>query len=104
MFRPLLVALLAALIMASPADAAISVPTFSATPSTTVAGAHPNLTVTTDFSYTGDDDVRDVTVSLPAGLLGNPSAAPHCTSAQLASNSCPAASTVGTVSVDADSL
>jgi hypothetical protein len=105
MTRPLFLALLAALAFAAPAHAGMTVSSFSATPSTTAAGAHPNLTVVTGFTYSpASDDVRDVTVSLPAGLLGNPSAAPHCTSAQLQSDGCPAASRVGSVSVVADSI
>lgn len=103
MFRPVLVALLAALVLAAPAQAGIAVPTFSVTPSTTAAGGHPNVTITTGFSYSpSSDDVRNVTVSLPPGLVGNPSAAPHCTTTQLNADNCPAASKVGTVSVTAD--
>jgi hypothetical protein len=87
---------------ASGAQAAVNLTSFTATPSTTVAGGHPNFTTSAAFSYSnGTDDLRSVNVDLPPGLLGNPRAVPHCTLAQLNSDSCPAGSKVGTTSVTA---
>ena len=86
----------------SGAQAAVNVTSFTATPSTTLAGGHPNFTTSASFSYSnGTDDLRSVNVDLPPGLLGNPRAVPHCTVAQLNSDSCPAGSRVGTTSVTA---
>jgi hypothetical protein len=95
-------ALLTCLCVASGAQAAVNVTSFTATPSTTLAGGHPNFTTSATFGYSsGTDDLRSVNVDLPPGLLGNPRAVPHCTVAQLNSDSCPAQSKIGTTSVTA---
>ena len=82
----------------------------------TQAGAHP-FSFTTKFSVSGsvspdgdmvpDENPRDVQVQLPAGLVGNPTAMPQCTVAQLADtllippfNRCPVESQVGIAEVD----
>jgi hypothetical protein len=58
--------------------------------------------VSARFSYSNSsDDLKSLTVYLPAGLLGNPSVVSKCSSAQLNADSCPASSKVGTVSVTA---
>jgi hypothetical protein len=72
------------------------------------AAAHPDLNVRFQFgtkiavdgtSVVPDGQVRDVNVTLPPGLVGNPTAAPTCTVAQLGisagSSDCPVASEVG---------
>ncbi|MDX6734013.1 MAG: hypothetical protein QOC54_3961, partial [Baekduia sp.] len=66
------------------------------------AAGHPPFGIT-DFSFnttgllgTPDGNVKDVRVDLPPGLSVNPEAAPHCTTAQLASSTCPPESRVGT--------
>ena len=41
------------------------------------------------------ENVKDIEVTLPPGLIGNPSATPQCTDEQLFGNACPAASQVG---------
>jgi hypothetical protein len=59
--------------------------------------------ISTGFALSpGDDDVRDVTVRLPKGLLGNPNATPKCAAGAFAADACPAASAVGSVQVTAD--
>jgi hypothetical protein len=96
-----------AALLASPAGAraAVTMTSFTMTPSTTVAGAHPNVTVAASFRYSDStDDLKRLQVNLPAGLLGNPDAVARCSSAQLARDSCPAASKIGTVSVTAQAL
>ena len=87
------------------ARASVTMTSFTMTPSTTVAGAHPNVTVAASFKYSDTTDgLKRLQVNLPAGLLGNPNAVSRCSSAQLASDSCPAASKIGTVSVTAQAL
>jgi hypothetical protein len=90
--------------MGLPLSAAASVPIFSfdTQPSTTQAGAHPDV----EFSFEVGNrqqnptpcdcgDSRDVTVHLPTGLIGNTSATPKCTIAQFASYRCPVDSQLG---------
>ncbi|WP_445152493.1 hypothetical protein [Baekduia sp. Peel2402] len=67
------------------------------------AGVHSNFTLSVAFSN-ASKDLKDVTVNLPTGLLGNPRAVPQCTEAQLNADACPAASEVGTTSVMAQAL
>ena len=69
---------------------AFSITSLSLTPTGTQAGSHPDVAINLDLS--GDDDLRNLAVHLPPGLLGNPNAAPTCTEAQFKSASCPAAS------------
>jgi hypothetical protein len=57
------------------------------------AGAHSNFTIHAQF---GSEDVKDLTISLPPGEVGNPQATPPCNPGQLPN--CPANTAVGTVS------
>src|SRR5947209_9375129 len=59
---------------ADPAQAAVAISAFHVTPASTAAGAHANVTITTNFNYgaTASDHVRDLAVTLPPGLVGNP--------------------------------
>jgi hypothetical protein len=64
------------------------------------AGAHP-FAATTSFTFntsggTPVDNVRNIRVDLPPGLISNPQAANHCTESQFDTSSCPADSQVGT--------
>jgi hypothetical protein len=69
------------------------------------AGSHPfQLTTTLDLNEGPGDGpaelAKDVTFKLPAGLIGNPTAFPHCTMAQFTTfiqeaNHCPAGSVLG---------
>jgi hypothetical protein len=72
--------------------------TVNATPSTTQAGGHPNLTVQIDRTGTDNEDIRDLYLDLPPGLIGNTTTVGACTDAQFNSDTCPANSQVGTVS------
>lgn len=87
--------------VAVPAGAALSVPSFSQTPSTIQAGANPDLASDIALSLTPGDDVRTVTISLAPGLLANPSVAPACSEADLAADACPATSQIGSGTVTA---
>ena len=90
----LLCASLLLLVGAAPASA-FDVPNFSVTPSTTQAGGHPNLTVVVDRTGTDAEDIRDLYLDLPPGLIGNTTAVGACTDAQFNSDTCPANSAVG---------
>ena len=93
------VALAASLVGAASAQAAVSVTSFNATPSTTLAAAHPNFTTAIRLSYSNQsDDVRAVQTFLPPGLVGNPRSVGSCTTAQLNADTCPAGSKIGTTS------
>src|SRR4051794_10310796 len=97
--RTPLVALVAALALAIPASAsaAVTITNFKVTPSTTAAGAHPDLTIDTSFGLDPtSDDVKSVGVVLPQGLVGDPNAADRCSAAAFAADTCPASSRVGT--------
>ena len=80
-------------------------PGLSAQPADDQAGANSNFTIDMPFTGSGPgDSVRDLRVGLPPGLIGNPTAAPLCTLEQFqtgAMGSCPAASQVGEVTVNA---
>jgi hypothetical protein len=71
----------------------------SGSPSATQASSHPDVQI--DIGLSGDADLRNLTVHLPPGLLGNPNAAPKCTESQFNANACPASTQVGSTSVDA---
>jgi hypothetical protein len=88
----------------------------------TQAGSHPyELTVAFSFNSTGlgayaelpaVGETRDLTVNLPPGIVGNPTAVPQCTRRQfdggeegnLPGEDCPADSLVGTDSVEINGL
>ena len=89
-------------------------------PPETQAGAHPYAASTTiGFNQHStpsgpvpDEDVKTITVDLPAGFVGNPQALPSCTRAEFATTDrignglvpdCPPASQVGVVRVQATS-
>ncbi len=92
------------LALASPANAAgLGISSFTVTPSSTQAAGHPDLTVATTFSDPGDN-LKNETIHLPPGLVGNPNAATKCSQADFAADSCPAASKVGSVTVDATAI
>jgi hypothetical protein len=95
----------ALLAVAGSAQASVKITSFATTPSTTLAGGHPDLTVQTSFSYSDStDDLKSLQVYFPAGLLGNPSVVSQCSSAQLQSDTCPAGSKIGSVTVTATAV
>lgn len=106
--------LLGAVLLASPA-AAFEVTSFdglvreSDGSATTQAGAHP-FEATNAFSLNTvpdpffpteipEENIKDVEVALPAGLVGNPTATPKCTNADLATAGIPACSVNSQVGV-----
>ncbi|HEY2602643.1 MAG TPA: hypothetical protein VGI67_13885 [Thermoleophilaceae bacterium] len=99
--------MLAALLFAPRgALADMQVTNFSVTPTTTAAGAHPDVTVAEGFSYSdGTDSVLNTTLHLPAGLLGNPQAtAAKCSEAAFEADTCPDNTRVGSTVVGASIL
>src|SRR5262245_2371670 len=97
---------LLALAGSAPASASVSIFSFSATPSGTQAGSHPDVEFPFHISNRQQNptscacaDARDVIVHLPTGLIGNPHSTPQCTIAQFSSNVCPVDSQVGIVEV-----
>ena len=95
--RRVLPAVVLLLALPSTAHAAFGVSSFSVTPSTMQAGSHPDVSIALGFS--GNEHVRDLTVSLPPGLVGNPNATPRCAADKFQADECAANTRVGTTSV-----
>lgn len=91
-------AALALLLSAPSSGAAPTVSRFSVTPSTTRAGGHPDLRISTVFEPP-TSDVRSMLLHLPPGLTANPAAAPFCARASLTADLCPLRTKVGSVSL-----
>jgi hypothetical protein len=89
----LLTAALAALAIPSSAQA-IGV-SGTAAPTDPTAGAHSDFVIHMDFT---GGQVKDLTVGLPPGMVGDPTATPKCSVAQLGADACPANTVVGEVS------
>jgi hypothetical protein len=83
---------------AGSARAALDVARFTVTPSTTQAGAHPNLSVSVAFAGPSTG-LKDIAFHLPAGLTATRRAAPFCSHRRLVSDLCPRRSAVGSISV-----
>ena len=87
---------------ATSASAAFDVNSFTTTPSTTEKLAHPSLTIQFNRTGSASEDLRDVTTKLPTGMtLVLPPAAQRCSSTAFALDSCPAGSSLGSVSLNA---
>jgi hypothetical protein len=97
--------LLIAVGLASPAPAPANSPVaqFSATPSGTQAGGHPDVnvkfTVQNRFELPpnecGCSDPKDVAISTPPGLVGDPHSIPECVDTDFLQLKCPVDSQVG---------
>ena len=99
----MLAALIASLLLSATASAAPTVSQFTVTPGTAnggATGAGHDVSIHLELGGTSGtgQDVKDLTIHLPPGLVANPQAAPQCTVAQLNADNCPAASQVGEVS------
>ncbi len=72
----------------------------SASPADPTSGANSDFTVEMEFGGGGSqaESVKDLTVELPPGLVGNPSAAPQCPLAELSADKCAANTQLGDVS------
>jgi hypothetical protein len=98
------IGLLASTAFATPAQASLSISSFSLTPSSTQAGGTtttpgPNLNLSAQFSTTNGDSPDNMLLSLAPGLLANPSIVPFCTQANFTADNCSSASQIGTGTV-----
>jgi hypothetical protein len=96
-----LAALLVLLSAPAAAHAAFALSGVTAAPASAQAAAHSDFSIHMGLS---GGSIRDLTLHLPPGLVGNPSATPRCTRAQFDGGGCPAATQVGTTSVDTIAL
>ena len=101
------VAALLSAAIAPPGASALELTGLSATPANNDAGAHSNFSIHVGFSD-ASDQVKDLTVHLPPGLIGDPTnpvagdPPRPCTPAQLNQDNCPSATRVGTVTATVD--
>jgi hypothetical protein len=81
---------------------------FSNTPSTTQAGGHPNVITVVEVGNRFNqgptppcecNDPKDIAIHTPAGVIANPHVVSECTTAELATFSCPPESQAGFVVV-----
>ena len=97
--------LVVAVLLALPASAqaAFEVRSFTVTPTTLQAGSHPDVNVAIGFApysvASPPEHVRDLTISLPPGLVGNPNATPRCSATDFQADECAANTRVGTTTV-----
>jgi hypothetical protein len=97
--------LAAAALLMVPASAQALTVSGTAAPTDTAAGAHSDFNIKVNFGP-GGEDVQNLTIGLPPGVTGDPTATPQCTEAQLDSatagnDGCPADTQVGTVVANA---
>jgi hypothetical protein len=85
------------------AHAALGVTGVTTSAAPTQAGAHAAYSLGFRFSDPGQQ-VKDLTIHLPPGLVGNPLAQPVCPLAQFTADQCAAATAVGTSQVNADPM
>lgn len=101
-----------AVALPSTSQAAIDVTRFEVSTSTSIAGAHPNLAIDTEVARGGVihpgnavtspiNRMRDLRIDLPAGLVGDPTAVPRCSTIEFVSIlSCPYGSQIGLATID----
>ena len=90
-----------ACLAAAPQALAFGLSGLSAAPEDNAAGAHSDF----DIGITIDDpeeQLKDLTVHLPPGLVGNPTVTPLCKVGELNADDCPGASQVGTTTTNVD--
>jgi hypothetical protein len=89
----------AAALLVAPASArALGLSNLSSAPTNTQGGAHSDFHIHMEF---GGGQVKNLTVGLPPGLIGDPNATPLCTVDQLNADACPSNTKVGNVSAGA---
>lgn len=87
--------MLAAALAAAPAQAELTISSFSLTPSTTKAGSNPDVTVSTQLSSTDSDTPKDATISFAPGLLADPNAPTVCDTSDFQNDTCSSTSQIG---------
>jgi hypothetical protein len=97
----LAVALLAA--VPASASAAFEVRSFTVAPTGLQAGSHPDVAIGLGFAPwsagNAPEHVRDLTLSLPPGLVGNPNATARCAQAKFEADACADNTRIGSTSV-----
>ncbi len=99
-------ALALAVFLAPSASAYVPIFSFTASPSTTQAGGHPNLEFKTEFGTRTTSpkeatepcecsDAKSIYFDFPGGVVGDPHATPICTQTEFGSAHCPVDSQVG---------
>jgi hypothetical protein len=86
----------AALLAAAPSALGFGL-TPSVQPQSAPAGSNSDLQINIEIQEP-EQDLKDLTIHLPPGLVGNPLVAPQCTEEQLNADDCPPTSDVGDVS------
>jgi hypothetical protein len=88
------------------ASANVSLSNIAARPCTSaaLAGSHQDFCVSFDIAQSGGDDLKDLTIHMAPGLIGDPSATPKCPQATFRTGTCPANTQVGEVSTTAAGL
>jgi hypothetical protein len=88
-------------VSAAPAAAEFSITEFSASSTSSQAGAHPDLTtkVAIPTGADGYGDIRDLVVQLPPGLQGAPDAGPRCPHSEFVLRICPFDTQIGWIDV-----
>ena len=90
---------IAVLAAAAPAQAAFSVDSLSAAPADPRAGANSDFTIA--FRLGGGEQIKDLDLDLPPGVVGNPNnSGSLCAEDVFAADACPADSTVGSTTVE----
>jgi hypothetical protein len=86
---------------ASTANAAVSIPSFGVSLSGAQAGSSPDVAVAATIATSSGDALKDALISLPPGLLVNPTAASVCQTADFQAGNCPSSSQIGDGTVSA---
>jgi hypothetical protein len=105
--RIAVLATLAFLVLAAPASAEFSIAEFSASTTSSQAGAHPDLTASLVFptsaeagaKVVAEGDVRTLKVQLPPGLQGASGVSPRCSQREFLDLQCQADAQVGWVEI-----
>jgi hypothetical protein len=101
--RGLLLAVALVLLVPASAQAAFEVRSFTVTPSGLQAGSHPDVAIALGFAPwsagSPPEHVRDLTLSLPPGLVGNPNATARCAQSKFEADDCADNTRIGTTSV-----
>jgi hypothetical protein len=86
---------------AAPAAASQGIETFTASPSTTQAGAHPDLTIAFSLDQGSSEAADDVTIEGATGLALLPPSIPTCPSSEFVQVECSSQTQVGVVTIHA---
>lgn len=87
---------------AGAADCANATPGAAPSATASAAGTHRDFCIAFDLNASGGDDAQKMNISLPAGVVGDPTAADQCTT--FAASGCTSASQVGTVRANVTAL